>query len=187
MSELNKLIALNEERWAKAKLTRNFVAIAKSLVGAKPRYQSVEKRASAPWWVDCGHSRARVVAGLSPLTRAGRSLEVSTHVPAGRGPFKSWEDAAVDALVNCDPHLARKEWKSAGECLTNLEAYNGLGYFDGRVTKKDGVIVARYPSQPSPYIWAGAVNTSRANTSRMASIAPAPRTSSRVAPASSWR
>jgi hypothetical protein len=65
----------------------------------------------------------------------------STHVPAGRGPFKSWEDAAVDALVNCAPYAARnKDW-SIGGILTLLEQYNGLGYASrGRA---------------SPYIWSG--------------------------------
>ncbi len=63
------------------------------------------------------------------------------HVPAGRGPFASWEEAAVDALVNCSPHAARnKDW-SIGAALTKLEEYNGLGY------------AAR--GRPSPYIWSG--------------------------------
>jgi hypothetical protein len=63
------------------------------------------------------------------------------HVPAGRGPFKSWEEAAIDALINCAPHGAsNKDW-SIGGTLTLLEQYNGLGY------------AAR--GKPSPYIWSG--------------------------------
>jgi hypothetical protein len=63
------------------------------------------------------------------------------HVPSGRGPFASWEDAAVDALVDCAPYAARnKDW-SVGSTLTKLEEYNGLGY------------AAR--GLPSPYIWSG--------------------------------
>jgi lysozyme family protein len=66
---------------------------------------------------------------------------VSVHVPAGRGPFKSWEEAAVDALVNCAPYAARnKDW-SIGGTLTKLEEYNGLGYASRGV--------------PSPYLWSG--------------------------------
>jgi hypothetical protein len=63
------------------------------------------------------------------------------HVPAGRGPFVSWEAAAIDALVNCPPHAARNEDWSIGGTLAKLEEYNGLGY------------AAR--GRPSPYIWAG--------------------------------
>ncbi len=66
---------------------------------------------------------------------------VSVHVPAGRGPFGSWEEAAVDALVHCAPYAARnKDW-SIGATLTKLEEYNGLGYAARR--------------QPSPYVWSG--------------------------------
>jgi hypothetical protein len=39
--------------------------------------------------------------------------------------------------------------------LTNLERFNGLGYFSGPVKKRDGDIIIRYPSMPSPYIWGG--------------------------------
>jgi lysozyme family protein len=143
-------------RWAKAKLTRNFAATAKSLVAAKPRYQTVEARTGVPWWVIAViHERESDQNWHDSLAQGDPWNQVSRDVPKGRGPFKSWEEAAIDALVNCDPHLARKSWRTAGEILTNLEAYNGLGYYDGPVTKRDGVIVARYGSQPSPYIWAG--------------------------------
>jgi lysozyme family protein len=66
---------------------------------------------------------------------------VSVHVPAGRGPFRSWEEAAIDALVYCAPYAARNTDWSVGGTLTKLEEYNGLGY------------AAR--GLPSPYIWSG--------------------------------
>jgi lysozyme family protein len=62
-------------------------------------------------------------------------------VPAGRGPFASWEAAAIDALVRCAPYLGRwKDWSVAG-ALTALEQYNGVGY--------------ALRGLPSPYVWAG--------------------------------
>jgi hypothetical protein len=82
-------------------------------------------------------------AGLDRVACAGRSLEQGfVHVPAGRGPFKSWEEAAIDALVHCAPYAARNMDWSIGRTLTKLEEYNGLGY------------AAR--ERPSPYIWSGA-------------------------------
>jgi lysozyme family protein len=67
--------------------------------------------------------------------------KVSVHVPAGRGPFSSWEEAAVDALNDCAPYAGRnKDW-SIGALLTVLEEYNGLGYAARGV--------------PSPYVWSG--------------------------------
>jgi lysozyme family protein len=63
------------------------------------------------------------------------------HVPRGRGPFHSWEEAAIDALSNCAPYAAKwKDW-SIGGALCLLEQYNGEGYW------LHGI--------PSPYLWSG--------------------------------
>lgn len=52
----------------------------------------------------------------------------STHVPKGRGPFKSWYEAADDALEFCAPYMAHwKDW-SAGGLMTIEIRYNGDGY-----------------------------------------------------------
>src|SRR5258708_22069413 len=142
MVDLASLRIDNANRWASAKVTRNFTAIAKSLVDAKSRYSSVESKTSVPWFV------IAVIHERESSQNWGRSLaqgdpwnSVSIHVPAGRGPFASWEAAAIDALVNCGPYLARKKWRDVGEVLTNLELYNGAGYAGKGV--------------PSPYLWAG--------------------------------
>lgn len=152
------LITRNANRFAVAKLTRGpeFIPVAKRLVAQKARYQSVEKRTGVPWYViavihqrESSQDFARSLAQGDPWDR------VSVRIPKGRGPFKSWEDAAYDALVNCPPYAARwKDW-SVGGTLALLESYNGLGYYHGPVTKENGVVVKRYPSQPSPYIWSG--------------------------------
>lgn len=140
--DIGALRTANATRWGNAKVTRNFSAIANSLVDAKARYQAVEAKTGVPWFV------ISVIHERESSQNWGRSLaqgdpwnHVSTHVPAGRGPFASWEDAAIDALVNCGPYLARKTWRNVGELLTNLELYNGVGYASR--------------NQPSPYVWAG--------------------------------
>ena len=83
-----------------------------------------------------------MLAGLERVVGAGRSLEQGLGACAcGPGAVRSWEEAAIDALVNCSPYAARnKDW-SIGRTLTVLEQYNGLGY------------AAR--GRPSPYIWSG--------------------------------
>jgi lysozyme family protein len=144
MADLNALKVANAKRWANAKLTRNFTSVARHLVDpiARGRYQAVGKRTSVPWPViaviherECSQDWTGSLAQGDPWNR------VSVHVPAGRGPFKSWEEAAVDALVNSAPYAARnKDW-SIGGTLAKLEEYNGLGY------------AAR--GKPSPYIWSG--------------------------------
>ena len=140
--DITPLKAANARRWANAKVTRNFSGIAKSLVGSKARYQAVEEKTGVPWFV------IAVIHERESSQNWGRSLaqgdpwhKVSTHVPKGRGPFTSWEAAAIDALVSCAPYAARNRDWSAGGALTLLESYNGLGYY------RKGI--------PSPYLWSG--------------------------------
>jgi len=136
------LKADNLARWSRAKATRDFSPVARRLFASKARYQAVSARASVPWHVIAViHERECSQSWIASLAQGDPWDRVSVHVPAGRGPFKSWEEAAIDALVNCAPYAARwKDW-SVGGTLTLLEQYNGLGYA-GR-----GV--------PSPYIWSG--------------------------------
>jgi lysozyme family protein len=144
MTDLVALKAANAKRWAAAKLTRDFSGVARRLVSpdAKARYLSVSAKTGVPWAAiaviherECSQDWSRSLAQGDPW-RA-----VSVHVPAGRGPFQSWEEASVDALVNCAPYAARnKDW-SVGGTLTTLEQYNGLGY--------------AAHGRPSPYIWSG--------------------------------
>lgn len=132
----------NAQRWQNAKLTRNFAGFAQHLVDAKARYQKVAAATGVPWPVIAViHMRESSQSWAGSLAQGDPWTHVSTHVPRGRGPFRSWEDAAIDALVNCPPKLARnKDWSLAGT-LDALEKYNGVGY------RAHGV--------PSPYLWAG--------------------------------
>jgi lysozyme family protein len=144
MTGLEALRAANERRWASAKITRNFALVAQRLVarGAKAKYQSVSARTGVPWPIIAViHERECSQNWSGSLAQGDPWNKVSIHVPAGRGPFASWEEAAVDALVNCSPHAARNKVWSIGAALTKLEEYNGLGY------------AAR--GRPSPYIWSG--------------------------------
>lgn len=144
MTDLVALKAANANRWANAKLTRNFTAVAKRLVApeAKTRYQAVSARTGVPWFfIAVAHEREASQNWNTQLGQGDPLGSVSVHVPKGRGPFKTWEDGAYDALVNCAPFAARnKDW-SVGGTLTVLEQYNGLAYAN--------------KGRPSPYIWAG--------------------------------
>src|SRR5215469_13063769 len=110
MTDLVALRAANERRWAKARRIRNFEGVARRLVTpeAKSRYQAVTARTGVPWFIvavihdrECSQDWKGSLAQGDPWDR------VSVHVPAGRGPFRSWEDAAIDALTSCAPHAAR--------------------------------------------------------------------------------
>jgi lysozyme family protein len=142
MTNLSALRGANERRWADARAVRDFTSVAKALVSAKSRYQTVATKTGVPWFaIAVVHERESSQNWHASLAQGDPWNRVSIHVPAGRGPFKSWEDAAIDALIDCAPHLARhKDW-SVGGTLTELERYNGLGYAMREV--------------PSPYLWAG--------------------------------
>jgi lysozyme family protein len=144
MTDLVALKAANAMRWANARLIREFTSVGRHLISpsAKPRYQAVSARTGVPWAVIAViHERECSQDWTGSLAQGDAWNRVSIHVPAGRGPFGSWEEAAIDALVNCAPHTARnKDW-SVGGALTKLEEYNGLGY------------AAR--GRPSPYVWSG--------------------------------
>jgi lysozyme family protein len=144
MTDLNALAAANAKRWENATLTRDFSAVARRLVSpsAKSRYQSVAAKTGVPWEaIAVIHERESAQDWTRSLAQGDPWNRVSVHVPAGRGPFLSWEEAAIDALVNCAPYAARNTDWSVGATLTKLEQYNGLGY------------AAR--GLPSPYLWSG--------------------------------
>ena len=144
MTDLAALSRANAKRWANASLIRNFSDVAKHLVSpaAKPRYQAVAAGTGVPWAAIAAiHERECSQDWTGSLAQGDPWNRVSVHVPAGRGPFNSWEEAAIDALRNCAPYAARnKDW-SIGGTLTVLEEYNGLGYASRGV--------------PSPYVWSG--------------------------------
>jgi lysozyme family protein len=144
MTVIAALKAANAQRWANVRLTRNFSSVARHLVtpGHKSRYQAVSAKTGVPWAVVAViHERECSQDWTGSLAQGDPWDKVSIHVPAGRGPFKSWEDAAIDALNNCAPYAARNEDWSIGGLLTKLEEYNGLGYAARGV--------------PSPYVWSG--------------------------------
>lgn len=147
MTDLIALKAANARRWTNAKLTRGpeFARPARIAVANKDRYLDIASRTGVHWcFVAVSHYRESSQDFTKNLGQGDPLDHETVHVPAGRGPFlgpKAFEDAAVDALVNCSPFAARnKDWSIAG-MLTLLERYNGLAYASAGV--------------PSPYIWSG--------------------------------
>ena len=136
----------NQNRWNNCEVNPNklatFKATAQRLTASKDRYQTVSKQTGVPWWfIAVVHEREASQNWNSNIAQGDPWNRKSTHVPKGRGPFGSWEEAAVDALTNCAPYAAKNTDWSIGGALAMLEKYNGLGY-------------ARQ-GKPSPYIWAG--------------------------------
>ncbi|MBB6013473.1 lysozyme family protein [Aquamicrobium lusatiense] len=137
----------NIDRWNAAKFTRStqIEARAAKIRANKARYEAVASKTGVPWDViavihyrESSGSFAGVLHNGQKIIGTGRK---TTLVPKGRGPFASWEHAAIDALMNCHPYAGKnKDWSLAAT-LDLLERYNGLGY--------------RNKGLPSPYLWAG--------------------------------
>ena len=145
MVDLAKLTAANLTRWNAASVLPDLIPlvdrVSKRLVFAKPRYQTVSAKTSVPWPVIAViHERESSQSWAASLAQGDPWNRISVHVPRGRGPFDSWEEAAEDALVVCPPHAAKWEDWSIGGALCLLEQYNGTGYAAMGI--------------PSPYVWA---------------------------------
>lgn len=145
MVDLAKLKVANVIRWNAASVLPGLIplidGISHRLVAAKGRYQTVEAATGVPWsMIAVIHERESSQSWTASLAQGDPWNKTSIHVPRGRGPFMSWEGAAVDALKNCPPYAALNDDWTIGGTLTLLEEYNGLGYASMGL--------------PSPYIWA---------------------------------
>lgn len=164
--DVNALKRANAARWSAMKLDPDRIGAFDRAAGrlcapdAKRRYVAVTERLRAlgyvpvPWWAIAVISEREY--GGPPrwdrqLSQGDPLDQVSTHDPAGRGPFldhpgdtignDAWTRGCLDALIDCAPHAAKWTDWSPGGTFTILEEYNGIGY------ALHGV--------PSAYIWSG--------------------------------
>jgi len=121
-------------------------AIARKLLAHKAQYQAVEGATRVPWFVIAALHNRESDADFDTQLAQGDPLDrVSVNEPSGRGPFDTWEESAIDALVTLK-HLDRVaaggggEWPPARICY-ETERYNGFGYRN------------YHPSVKSPYLW----------------------------------
>ena len=113
-------------------------------MAGKDRYVALEKRTAkgkpngVPWWWSAITAERESSQNWSrSLAQGDRWDRKSVNVPRGRGPFKSWEDAAVDAL-HIDAVDEVLDWRLE-KALFFWERFNGWGYF--------------LRGRPSAYLW----------------------------------
>lgn len=149
---LDALKATYQTMWGNCTVTPSRVAevtqVSSRLVEqrAKLTYLNVENITTVPWWfVALVHEREASQQWWANIANGDPWNRPTIHVPRGRGPFKSWLDAAVDALTKTPVGTLRRvnDWKdwSAEGALVVLEMYNGFGY-------------EIWHHENSPYIWA---------------------------------
>ncbi len=120
--------------------------IARKLIAGKPRYRSVAEQTGVPWVaIALIHQMEGSGDWRLSLAQGDPWNKVSTHVPKGRGPFDSWEAAAIDAL-SIDGIDRVKQWGVERLCY-ELEKYNGFG------SRRKGI--------HTPYLWSYSNHYSR--------------------------
>ena len=146
-----ELLKHYEELYAKAKSNCNMglaFSMARTMVAYKPIYEKVSAvtKHKVPWEIiACIHALETNLNFNLGLHSGEPWDEKTKKVPKGKGPFASWEDAAVDAL-NSKP--APIKYNLFG-WLHWLEGFNGYGY------------LWYHPEVNSPYLWAGTTEYSR--------------------------
>lgn len=97
------------------------------------------------WWViglihmkEASCNFAGVLHNGERIIGTGKKTSI---VPIGRGPFSTWEEAAVDALNG--ESLGKLKDFEIGELFRAIERYNGTGYITGAGKTEN-----------SPYLWA---------------------------------
>jgi lysozyme family protein len=146
MTDLKMLSLTNGKRWSTCSVHSDVMPIgarvASHLIAGQARYLTVANTTGVPWYIIAViHQRESSQSWSASLAQGDPWNAESIHVPKHRGPFASWEAAAIDALDVCPPHASHWPDWSAGGALCLLEQYNGLGYANRAL--------------PSPYIWAG--------------------------------
>lgn len=132
--------------WQKVQLVRGpeAEAAAKKIVGFKEEfYDSVQAATNVPWWVlGSLDMREESFNHKGYLGNGDPWNKKSVHVPKGRGPFKSWNEGAIDSIHTSgwDRLPTGGHWDIV-TCLIKCEAYNGLGY--------------AHMGHRSPYVWSG--------------------------------
>lgn len=142
-----KLAPVYRKRWDGAKVVPSKIASADNFVRLifknRAKYERVEDATGVPWYfIAVTHMRESscdfrgVLHNGEHIIGTGRKTSL---VPAGRGPFQTWEQAAIDALKLHSLHKIT-DW-SLERVLYECERFNGWGYY------RKGVV--------SPYVWAG--------------------------------
>lgn len=140
-------LAENTRKWAAMKIKPSFwpaaQKFAKRAFAHKAQYEDlvaeiwVRHKLRVPWWaVPLVHERecTRGVDNFDCNIAQGCRYSIHCNIIPHSGPFHSWKEAAIDALVAQAPQLAKWTNWSGGGVLTIDESYNGLGYWRMGVT-----------------------------------------------------
>lgn len=116
-------------------------SVAKKILANKDRYTNIQELTGVPWhFVALCHYRESSLNFNKNLANGQPLKQRTTIVPVGRGPYSSFEESAVDSLVNVQKYTRDRDW-SLPMYIWTIEGYNGYGYHGKGI--------------PSPYLWGG--------------------------------
>jgi len=119
-------------------------AVADRAVKWRSRYEAVETEIGVPWWFVAALHNLEADGDFGGNLHNGQRLTQRTTIePIGRGPFKTWEDSAIDALTLKEFDRPRVKDRSLAAWLWRAELFNGFGY---RLYR---------PTVLTPYLWSG--------------------------------
>lgn len=132
--------------WAKAHLKedplvkKKLMLYSSKVIANIKRYQFVQKETGVPWQLVAALHGLEASFRFDACLANGDPLNhVTTHVPAGRGPFLTWEASAIDELQR--HHTDSISHWTIPLCLQFSERWNGLGY------------LKKHQEINSPYLW----------------------------------
>lgn len=124
-------------------------ATVENMIKNRDRYAEVARHFSnkdLKWYVvACIHALEGELNFNTYLGNGQSIHKITTIVPKGRGPFKNFEEGAIDALKLQGANGV--DMSSIGALLYFLEGYNGYGYEKYHQNDEEWV--------NSPYLWAG--------------------------------
>ena len=134
------------ELWTKAHLKddplskKKLMLYSSKVIANIKRYQFIQKETGVPWQLVAAIHGLEASFNFNACLHNGDPLgKKTTHVPAGLGPFFTWESSAIDVLNR--HHVDKIKHWSIPECLQFAEAFNGMGY------------LLKHTDVNSPYLW----------------------------------
>lgn len=142
-NEYNALLSTMEVRpeWKDAIDRRS-----RAIFANKARYEEVSRLTNVPWYIigiihsmESGLDFNGILHNGEKIIGTGKKTKLG---PKGKGPFSTWEEAAVDALKH-DGLTEITDWDDEARICWALEKYNGFGYR----LRRTGI--------NTPYLWSG--------------------------------
>lgn len=123
---------------------KNAARFASKIIAGEDAYTEVQTATGVPWYFIGALHMRESSCNFDGVLHNGEKIigtdRKTVLVPAGRGPFSSWSEAAIDALGMKQSFWLGREWCPSLMGYVS-EVYNGKGYIGHKTN--------------SPYCWAG--------------------------------